>query len=107
MKLAGGRIGLADKILRGDGLADAKKAIEDLRKLFNAGVFEKMKYAKDMNEKRDYLQLSGYWLNWVSAHLGNSPKNGQIVKNLLTLNQIVSQPQFNHRLALENFLLNL
>jgi len=107
VKLAGGRIGLVNRLIEGGGMAEAKRAVDDLRKLFNSGIYEKMSYAKKIHEKGDYQPKVGYWLNWVSANLRNSPKNEKIVKNLLSLNQLVSQPQFNHRLALENFLLNL
>lgn len=107
IKLAGGKIGLINRLTEGGGIIEAKKAIDDLRKLFNSGIYEKMSYAKHVHEKSDYQPKIGYWLNWVSAHLQNSPKNEKIVKNLLSLNQLISQPQFNHRLALENFLLNL
>src|SRR3989344_1820440 len=115
VKLADGRIGLVNRLIEGGGMAEAKKAVDDLRKLFNSGVYEKMDYAKKIHEKAlqrssgqgGYQTLISYWLNWVSHHLQNSPKNEKILKNLLSLNQLVSQPQFNHRLALENFLLNL
>ena len=107
IKLAGGRIGLVNRLIEDCGLIEAKKAVDDLRKLFNSGIYEKMSYAKKIHESGDYQPRVGYWLNWVSANLQNSPKNEKIVKNLLSLNQLISQPQFNHRLALENFLLNL
>lgn len=115
VKLARGRIGLVNRLLEDNGILEARKAIDDLRKLLNSGIYEKMDYAKKVHEKavqggslqRDYGQLVGYWLNWVSAHVRNSPKNAKIVKNLLVLHQLISQSQFNHRLALENFLLNL
>ncbi|MDP3696727.1 MAG: AAA family ATPase [Candidatus Taylorbacteria bacterium] len=114
-KLAGGRIGLMERLISGDGILEAKKAVDDLRKLLNSGIYEKMDYAKKVHEKalrhgsgyEDYHRLVDYWLNWVSANVRNSPKNEKIVKELLSLSSIVSQPQFNHRLALENFLLNL
>ena len=105
--LAGGRIGLAERLLAGNELTSARKAIDDLRKLLTAGIYEKMDYAKRVHEKGDYRPRIDYWLNWVSAHLKNSSKNEKIVKNLLSLSAVVSQPQYNHRLALENFLLNL
>lgn len=107
IKLAGGKIGLINHLIEGDNIIEAKKAVDDLRKLFNSGVYEKMDYAKKIHEAGDYQPKVGYWLNWVSAHLTGSPKNKKIVENLLALNQLISQPQFNHRLALENFLLNL
>lgn len=107
VKLAGGRIGLVNRLIEDGGIIEAKKAVDDLRKLFNSGVCEKMDYAKKIHEAGDYQPKVSYWLNWVSAHLTSSPKNKKIVENLLALNQLTSQPQFNHRLALENFLLNL
>lgn len=106
-KLAGGRIGLIERLISGDGIHEARKAVDDLRKLLNSGVFERMDYAKKVHERAGYQPKVGYWLNWVSAHVASSPKNEKIVKELLSLDQIVSQSQFNHRLALENFLLNL
>ena len=107
VKLAGGKIGLLNYLVDGNGISEAKKAVDDLRKLLNSGIFEKMNYAKKIHEKGDYQPRIDYWLNWVSAHVKTSPKNEKIVKELLSLHQIVSQSQYNHRLALENFLLNL
>ena len=106
-KLAGGRVGLISRLLEADGILEARKAVDDLRKLLGSRIYEKLEYAKKIHEKGDYQPRIDYWLNWVSAHVASSPKNEKIVKNLLVLNQLISQPQFNHRLALENFLLNL
>jgi len=107
IKISFGRLGFIERLLQGDELDFAKKAVDDLRKLLGKGAFEKMDYVKKMHENKAYGQTVGYWLNWLYANLNNSPKNTLIVRNLLELNSIVSQPQFNHRLALENFLLNL
>jgi hypothetical protein len=107
IKLAGGRIGLINRLMEGDGISEARKAVDDLRKLLSSGIYEKMNYAKTVHQKGNYQAGVDYWLNWVSAHVTTSPKNEKIVKELLALNQIISQPQYNHRLALENFLLNL
>lgn len=107
IKIAGGRIGLMERLVSGDVMAEARKAVDDLRKLLSSGIYEKMDYAKNVHEKGDYRPKIDYWLNWVSAHVAVSPKNEKIVKELLSLSALISQPQFNHRLALENFLLNL
>lgn len=107
IKLVGGRIGLVGRLITGDGITEARKAVDDLRKLLNSGIYEKIDYAKKVHEKGDYQPRVDYWLNWVSASVRNSPKNEKIVKELLSLSTIISQPQFNHRLALENFLINL
>lgn len=107
VKLAGGRIGLINRLFENNGIEEAKKSINDLRKLLSSGVYEKMDYAKKVHEGGNYQPRIDYWLNWVSAHVATSPKNEKILKNLLSLNQVISQPQYNHRLALENFLLSL
>ena len=107
VKLAGGRMGLINRLADGGGMADAKNAIDDLRKLFNSGIYEKINYAKKVHEKENYSLLVDYWTHWVSAHLRSSPRNEKIVRGLLSLSSIISQPQYNHRLALENFLINL
>ena len=107
IKIAGGRIGLMERIIVSDGIAEARKAVADLRNLLSSGIYEKIDYAKKVHEKGDYQPRIDYWLNWVSAHVAVSPKNEKIVKELLSLSTLISQPQFNHRLALENFLLNL
>ena len=107
IRLAGGRIGLIHDLLEEDGLPSAKKAINDLRKLLNSSLYEKLDYARKMHESEKYTATVNYWLGWVSYHLRNSSKNEKILRNLLSLSSIVSQPQFNHRLALENFLIGL
>ncbi len=107
LKLAGGRIGLMEKLINEKGIDNARKAIDDLRKLLNSGVYERMDYAKKLNESENYRPTVEYWLGWVSAHIAASPKNEKIIKDLLSLQGLISQPQYNHRLALENFLLNL
>lgn len=107
IKLAGGRIGFIERLINKDMIPEAKKAIDELRKLLNSKIYEKIDYARKIHEQGDYQPRIGYWLSWVSAHVGQSPKNEKIVKELLTLNYLLSQPQYNHRLALENFLLNL
>ena len=107
VKLAQGRIGLIVNLLEANNLTEAQSSVDDLRKLLNKGVFERMEYAKKSYEGEKYMKTVNYWLYWVSAHLAISPKNKKIVENLLALNELISQPQYNHRLALENFLLNL
>jgi DNA polymerase-3 subunit delta' len=56
-KLSGGRIGLVDYLLEKKNLDNAKKAVEDLRKLFKTGIYERMEYVKKINDKGDYGRL--------------------------------------------------
>ena len=98
IKISGGRIGLIKNIIDSGDLAKIKASIDDLRKLLNRGIFERMEYAKKMYESEKYTETASYWLHWISAHLASSPKNKKIVENLLALNQLISQPQYNHKI---------
>ena len=107
LKLSGGRIGLINRLIQNNEIEVARKNVDELRKLLNAGICEKLDYAKKIYDTNNYKSIVDYWLSWVSSYIRKSSKNEKIVKELLFLHQIISQPQYNHRLALENFLLNL
>lgn len=107
LTLAGGRIGLINRLADKSEILEARKVIEDLRKLLSSNIHERMSYAKKVHDKDEYSMKVFYWLLWVSAHVKNSPKNEKITKNLLELSNIISQPQYNKRLAFESFLLSL
>jgi len=107
IKLSGGRLGLLHDIIDTDSIDNAKKSVDDLRNLLNKGVAERLIYAKKMYEGENYQDVTSCWFNWLYANMKNSKKTQAILKDLLELNKILSQSQFNHRLALENFLINL
>jgi len=68
------------------------------------GVTERMQYAEKLFAGKDYQNLVVGLIHTLRAR--KNP-NHKVLKNLLRLNYLLSQPQFNHRLALENFLINL
>jgi DNA polymerase III subunit delta' len=108
IKLCQGRLGLIQRLVDEKGVDEAKRSVDDLRKLLRQGIFERMQYAKKVHDKKiNAGKLVGYWLNWLHANIDNSPQVPIILKDLIKLNRIVSQSQFNHRLALENFLIKL
>jgi len=76
----------------------------DFQQILKQGVFEKMQFAKKVYENGDYVSLAGQWLNWAYSFGADDEK---LFKSLLQLNRLLSQPQFNHRLVLENFLVNI
>lgn len=104
LKLARGRIGWLIGELETDRLAETKKNIDDFQKIIGQGIFEKMQFAKKTYENDSYAELAGKWLNWAYSFDAGGIR---ILKGLLQLNRLFSQPQFNHRLALENFLINI
>lgn len=80
------------------------KAIEEFRRAAKLEIPARLKYAEKLYKEEDYQKLVVGLIHWLHAK-GNH--NTKVLKGLLQLNQLVSQPQYNHRLALENFLINL
>ena len=60
----------------------------------------------DDKNKSNLPKLVLYWILYMRMRI-NEPKAHKILKNLLNLYDITTQPQFNQRLALENFLVQL
>lgn len=86
-----------DKI---DGIRDS---IQEFNKVLEQGIFEKLQYAGKIHDKENYLELVNNLIYW---HYSQSKTSSKILKGLMYLSNIISQSQFNHRLALENFLIN-
>lgn len=107
LKVASGRLGWILNILEQKNLEYVKQGVDDLNKIVGKGIFEKMQFAKKIYEKGDYVTLMNNWANYLHADLARSDKRKLVMRNLISLNKIISQPQFNHRLALENFLINI
>lgn len=83
---------------------ETAKAVEEFIKICKEGVCERMQYAEKLFAGKDYQNLVVGLIHTLRAR--ENP-NHKVLKNLLRLNSLLSQPQFNHRLALENFLINL
>ena len=80
------------------------KAVDEFMKVCKEGVCERMQYAEKLFAGKDYQNLIVGLIHTLRAR--ENP-NHKVLKDLLRLNSLLSQPQFNHRLALENFLINL
>ena len=83
------------------------KAVAGLRKVKDQSMAERIKYAKNIYEKENYTELVNLWLRSLRLRLVDKPTTAPVLKNLLRLSYIVSQPQFNHKIALENFFIQL
>lgn len=79
-------------------------AIDEFMKVCKEGVCERMQYAEKLFAGKDYQNLV---VGLIHTLRTRENPNHKVLKNLLRLNSLLSQPQFNHRLALENFLVNL
>ncbi|MBI2062286.1 MAG: AAA family ATPase [Candidatus Yanofskybacteria bacterium] len=80
------------------------KAVDEFMKICKEGICERMQYAEKLFTGKNYQNLIVGLIHTLRAR--ENP-NHKILKNLLRLNYLLSQPHFNHRLALENFLINL
>ena len=80
------------------------KAINEFIKAAKLGIPARLKYAEKLYKEDDYKKLFHGLIHWLHAR---EKKNPRVMKALLQLNHIISQPQYNHRLAIENFLINL
>lgn len=83
------------------------KALSELRKAAKQNIADRIKYAKQLYEKENYVELVNLWLKSLHFQLADKPTAASVLKKLLRLSFIVSQPQYNHRVALENFFVNL
>lgn len=86
---------------------EMSKALAELRKVARYGMAERIKYAKEIHERENYAELVNLWLRSLRLQLSEKPKSAPILRRLLNLSYIVSQPQYNHRVALEYFFVNL
>src|SRR3990167_8493241 len=90
----------------GEKVIDKKTAesINEFLSVAKQGITERMQYAEKLFAGKDYQNTVVGLIHTLRAR--ENP-NHKVLKNLLHLNSLLSQPQFNHRLALENFLINL
>lgn len=80
------------------------KAINEFVKAAKLGIPARLKYAEKLYKEEDYQKLFAGLIHWLHVR---ENKNVRVLKGLLQLNHLISQPQYNHRLAIENFLINL
>ena len=100
-KISNGSLGLALELANNfDGF---QKNVNLLNRLIKAGFRERFDEAKKISASpEDLRKAAGDWFVY-SASLTDK----KLAKEILYLNNILSRPQFNHRLALENFLVHL
>lgn len=109
VELANGRAGLVKSIVDNQSFAEVKAAIVELSDLLKGDLESRFRYAQKMSVDENRQPLTRkvlYWILYCRTRLGE-PKTGRLLKNLLTLQNTLSQPQFNQRLALENFLVKI
>ena len=83
---------------------ETAKAVDEFMKICKEGICERMQYAEKLFADKGYQNLV---VGLIHTLRSRENPNHKVLKNLLRLNSLLSQPQFNHRLAIENFLINL
>ena len=104
IELAGMALGRPGWVFRNkDRLGAIKNSIAEFNKILGQGIFEKIQYATGLHESENFQELISNLIYWHNSQA----KNPKLLKGLLRLSKIISQPQYNRRLALENFLLSI
>jgi len=80
------------------------ESVDEFLSVTKQGITERMQYVEKLFAGKDYQNTVVGLIHILRAR--ENP-NRKVLKDLLRLNSLLSQPQFNHRLALENFLINL
>lgn len=109
VEFANGRLGLVSDIIENETFGEVKKSIEELTSLTKADLETKFAFAEKLSDDKLGAKLDRkvlYWLLFVRTRI-HDPKAPRILKGLLTLRHILNQPQYNRRLALENFFINI
>lgn len=107
-----GRMGLALQIARENLYTKVREYISEFTEIKKAPLNARLKLAQKLTEMEDTKEIKEkllYWMlylhmNAVRNPAGDTPKALQLMINL---NYYLSQPQFNRRLMLENFMVKL
>ncbi|HUO75431.1 MAG TPA: AAA family ATPase [Candidatus Paceibacterota bacterium] len=105
--VAAGRPGYAVNLVEAGKLPKVARHIASLEATLKGGVTERLLYAKKVADDEDAPDIAQWWLTWVHAHLAQRPALAPVARGLAQLISILREPQFNRRLALEAFLLDI
>lgn len=109
VEFANGRVGLVKNVLAEKSFGEIEESVRELAHLVKADINERIVVAQKLTDEKNKADLARkvlYWQLYMRMRL-DEPKAPKILRGLLDLQAIISQPQFNHRLALENFLVSL
>lgn len=108
-EFASGRIGLVKRVVEDNSFVFVEDSIKKIMHLAKADLNERLEAAQkltDEKNKANLPQLILYWTLYLRTRL-DEPRAQKMLRGLLVLNEIVNKPQYNQRLALENFLVSL
>jgi len=111
-----GRTGMVFNILKENSFKDIKKAVQKLSDLISSDIHERFLFVANIVDKSKAGELEKtilYWMLYLRPKLtqDNDGKSKadvvRMAKNLLKLHYTISNPHYNKRLAMENFVLTL
>jgi len=109
VEFSNGRIGLVKNIEEEGSFGEVEDSVNELMKIIKLDLNDRLVVAQKLTDdknKADLSKLVFYWILYMRMRM-SEPKAHRILKNLLNLYNISTQPQFNQRLALENFMVQL
>ncbi len=107
LTVANGQPGKALALIEGKKLPIVAHHIAALEKALNAGIADRLIYAKAVADDDASADIVSWWTSYVHARLSQRPELADVAHELLDLATVVSQSQFNKRLAIEHFLLSV
>lgn len=103
--IAAGRPGRARRLVESGKLPAVARHIGSLEKALKSGLTERLSYAKDVADDDDAPEIADWWLTWVHAQLPERPALAAVARGLADLADVLREPHYNRRLAIETFLL--
>lgn len=108
-----GRLGWACRLKERNAFQDIKKNLESFNKILKLNLNDRIKFVEkvlmgnDASEQAADLLL--FWMFYLRSNFSQklTINRAKVLRNILETRQILSQPQFNQKLALENLLINL
>ena len=104
-----GRVGLLQRLMANQALPSIKTTLTELADLSQANLVQRFAFAEKMSDDENSVALREkvfYWLLYARTQL-TKPRFVRLTQGLLELNRVIGQSQYNTRLALENFLINI
>lgn len=107
-EVSSGRVGFSINTANNKTFETMSKDIRELANLAKSDINERLRFAQAFSDERKE-ELKRKIVSWtLYSHLRiNEPKMANILRGLFNLNKTLSQPQFNSKLALENFLIQI
>jgi DNA polymerase-3 subunit delta' len=106
-RIGRGRIGWMARVIENKQTEKIMSSIAEFEKVITMGVFEKMIYAKSLTERDNRLDVLNDFIYYFSSDNDFKRRHAKTLRGLLRAYTLISQPQYNHRLVLENFVLSM